>query len=486
MSNIKSAQVHLFNSLTSKKEVFTPHNPPTVGFYTCGITVYHDTHLGHIKKYIGDDLIRRGLEFLGYKVRHVQNVTDVGHLTSDADEGEDKLEVGAKKRNTNVWDLAKTLTADFYTQMDLVNNLRPTVIEGAASDKSISKQIEMIKVLVEKGFGYVADSAVYFNVSKLPNYNPFSNQSLTTKITGARDDLVVDTGKKNPADFALWVFTKGIHKNHVMRWESPWGTGFPGWHIECSAISTSNLGEYIDIHTGGVDHLEIHHPNEIAQNYAYYGHDVVKYWVHHKFLLVDGTKMSKSLGNYYVLQDLINKGYDPLFVRYFMLQAHYRSEINFTVKALDSAKSAYTKLINTLALYLGEFDGVPKAIDTKNTYYILFVSAISNDFNIPRALAVMWDLINDTNTENSVKLSLIFEFDKVFGLKLEEKSNYIYLQNKNSKNEIPDNIKQLAKERFEAKQAKNYALADDLRKQIEQGGFKVIDNSEGYNLELNS
>ena len=484
MSNINyTTNIQIYNSLSQSKEPFVPNNPKTVSMYTCGITVYHDTHIGHIKKYIGDDLIRRSLQFLGFGVNHVQNVTDVGHLTSDGDEGEDKLEKGARLKNVNVWDLAKTLTADFYNQMDAVNNLRPTIVEGAASDKAIQNQITMIKKMVDDGYGYVTDSAVYFNVAKLPNYNPFSKQSLDTKIKGARDDVVVDSQKNNPSDFALWVFTKGIHKNHVMRWESPWGTGFPGWHIECSAISTFNLGDKIDIHTGGVDHLEIHHPNEIAQNYAYYGHSVVKYWVHHKFLLVDGTKMSKSLGNYYVLQDLINKGYDPLVVRYFMLQAHYRSEINFTLKALDSSKSAFDKLINIVAKYLVDVDGIPAKIDKNNTYYKLFVEAISDDFNIPRALAVMWDLINDINVELPTKLSLVFDFDNVFGLKIEEKANFVYLQNKQGREQVPSEIKELAKKRWEAKQNKDFLNADTLRKQIEQSGYKIVDSSEGYTVE---
>lgn len=476
---METPNLFIFNSLSNKKEQFIPFDPNLVSMYTCGITVYHDTHIGHIKKYIGDDLIRRSLEFLGYKVKHVQNVTDVGHLTSDSDEGEDKMEKGARLKNMDVWTLAKTLTDEFYKQMELVNVLKPTVIEGAASEKAIKEQLEIIKKLVESDFAYVAENAVYFDVSKLPTYNPFSNQSLTEKVQGVREDVIVDSGKKNAADFALWVFTKGIHQNHVMKWDSPWGVGFPGWHIECSAISISNLGEFIDIHTGGIDHKEIHHPNEIAQNFAYFGHDVVKYWVHHNFLQVDSKKMSKSLGNYYVLKDILDKGYSPMVVRYFMLQAHYRSEINFTFKALDSAKAAYIKLVDKTAELLKTTNGVKDI--SEDMYYKLFVQSISDDFNIPKALAVLWDVLNDQNISTVDQVSLVLIFDEVFGLKLKEEGEK---QIANSKEQIaiPDEVVQLAKQRWEAKQNKEYAKADEIRKNINDLEYSVVDEEKGYRI----
>jgi cysteinyl-tRNA synthetase len=462
----------IYNSLTKRKQGFKPYNFPNVGFYTCGATVYHDTHIGHIRKYIGDDLIRRSLVFLGYNIKHVQNVTDVGHLVSDNDEGEDKMEKGSKIHKISVWELAKKLTVDFYSQMDLVNNLRPTVVQNASSKESIKSQISKIQLLVNKGYAYIADSAVYFDVSKINDYNPFSNQTTNEKIQGTRADLVTDPQKRNHADFALWVFTKGIHKNHTMRWESPWGTGFPGWHIECSAISLDNLNNQIDIHTGGIDHKEIHHPNEIAQNFGICGRNVVKYWIHHDFLLVNGSKMSKSLGNFYTLKDITTKGFSPLDLRYFILQAHYRSELNFTWDALKNASNGLKNLNRKIFLLRNASFKTSKAENyhlENFKQYKAFKKALEDDINIPRALAVVWETLDDPQVDNQPKMSLVGEFDKVLGLRLLEKNSVI----------IPKNIQDLAKKRDLARESKDYQKADALRDQILKLGFEVEDTDGG-------
>lgn len=482
----ESMSLKLFNSLSKSKEDFKPYSPPNVNFYTCGFTVYDHTHIGSIKKYVGDDLIRRSLDFLGYKVIHVQNVTDVGHLVSDNDEGEDKLEKGAKKHNKSVWDVAEEFMNEFYNTMDAVNNLRPTIIQRATDEKSIKSQILKIQTLIDNGFGYITENAVYFDVSKLSEYNPFSNQTLEQKIKGAREDVVIDKNKKNPADFALWVFTKGIHKDHIMRWESPWGNGFPGWHIECSAISLDNLDNKIDIHTGGVDHKEIHHPNEIAQNVGICGHQVVKFWVHHEFLVVDGKKMSKSLGNFYTLNDIQQKGYSALELRYFMLQAHYRSQINFTWQALENAANGYKNLkrkVAELQTSLSSHSGVKssltrRAIESNESniqnldQYKNFASALQDDINIPQALAVVWETVDNQQLSDEVKLSLVKLFDEVMGLKLLE----------NSGDKIPENIQQLAQKRQTAREQKDFDLADKLRQQISDEGYEVEDTSNGFKL----
>lgn len=465
----------LYNSLSKTKEDFKPYNPPNVNMYTCGFTVYDHTHIGSIKKYVGDDLIRRSLEFLGYKVNHVQNVTDVGHLVSDDDEGEDKLEKGAKKHNKSVWDVASEFMDEFYTTMDAVNNLRPTIIQRATAEKSIKSQIAKVQTLIDKGFGYVTEKAVYFDVSKLSEYNPFSNQTLEQKIKGARKDVVIDKNKKNPADFALWVFTKGIHKNHIMRWESPWGTGFPGWHIECSAISLDNLNNKIDIHTGGVDHKEIHHPNEIAQNFGICGYSVVKYWVHHEFLVVDGKKMSKSLGNFYTLKDIVDKGFSPLELRYFMLQAHYRSQLNFTWQALTNAANGYKNLKRKVAKLQAsplsfEQSKVPNL--KKLDQFMQFTAALEDDINIPKALSVVWETVDNQQLDDNTKIALIKRFDEVLGLKLLDSTG----------DDIPKDVIDLAKKRQTARKQKDFDLADKLRQQIEGRGFKVKDTSKGFEI----
>lgn len=470
-------KISLFNSLSKKKEEFTPINPPEVSMYCCGFTVYDHTHLGHIKKYIGDDIIRRVLEFNGYKVTHVQNVTDVGHLVSDSDEGIDKMEKGAQKYGMTVWEVAKKYEKEFFDTMDQVGALKPHIIENAASDKSISEQISNIRLLVDTNYAYITPNAIYFDVSKLKEYNPFSSQSLEDKISGSRDDVVTDSNKKHPADFALWVFTVGEHANHVMRWDSPWGEGFPGWHIECSTISISNLGERIDIHTGGLDHQYIHHPNEIAQNEALTGHKVVNYWMHHNFLVVNGKKMSKSLGNFYTLQDLLDKKFNPYALRYLILGVHYRQQMNFTWESMQSAQTTYESLLKKYAQLVENAGEKSIPIDEQNKYWVMFVEAINDDFNIPKAIGIMWDMLRDSNLDDLSKLSMLIDFDKIFGFDIKKQSKIFNTEVDSKK--LPTEIKDLLEEREQARQNKDWANSDKLRDKILEKGYKIEDTSEG-------
>ncbi len=496
MTHPIGTELLLYNSLTHKKEVFEAFDPPKVGMYSCGFTVYDHTHIGHIKKYVGDDLLRRVLEFNGYEVTHVQNVTDVGHLVSDADEGEDKMEKGAKKYGLTIEQIARKFEKEFYNALDDVNVLKPQIIERAADKKCIQYQISLIEELVEKGFAYVTENAVYFDVSKLPQYNPFSKQPLEDKIKGSREDVIVDPNKRNAADFALWVFTKGEHANHIMHWKSPWGDGFPGWHIECSAISMKNLGDKIDIHTGGIDHLEIHHPNEIAQNYGVTGHEVVKYWVHHNFLTVNGRKMSKSLSNFYTILDIKERGFSPLVLRYFILGTHYRKQINFTWDALYSAQNAYDKLIQITANLLAECeDGTCKPYAgniLENKYYIDFLSAINDDINIPNALGVMWTMLDDYEVKSPLKKALLDKFDEVLGLKIIEKGSD-FNKNKDigiqigdlkivSSIKIPEEVIDLINKREEYRSKKEWDKSDEVRDEIEKMGYELEDYSESIKI----
>lgn len=470
-------ELYLFNSLHNKKEKFTPFDKDEVKMYTCGFTVYDHTHIGHIRKYIGDDILKRVLNFNGFKVKHVQNVTDVGHLTSDSDTGEDKMEKGAKKYNMSVMDLARTYEKEFYSALEKVNIIKPDIIKRAADDDIVAYQIELIEKLIKNDYAYIKDQAIYFDTAKLPDYNPFSKQSLQDKLC-AREEVVVDKDKKCSADFVLWMFCKGAYENHVLRWDSPWGVGFPGWHIECSAICLKYLGENIDIHTGGVDHKEIHHPNEIAQNYGLTGKSIVNFWMHYNFLVVDGKKMSKSLENMYSMDDLIDKGYEPLMFRYYVLNCHYRKVINFTFDGLKNAKYAFDELIRGIQKLLS--DNKSKVINQNkyDEYYNSFLEVINDDINTSEALAVLWNMLQDKELDDYTKLKLVDKFDEVLGLDLTK----LAISNKKDAIEIkdlPKAVKELVESREEARKKRNFKLSDDLRLEIEQKGYKLEDLKEG-------
>jgi cysteinyl-tRNA synthetase len=410
--------LYLYNSLTKQKELFTPIDPKEVKLYTCGMTVYDYAHIGHGRKYVMDDILKRTLEFNGFKVNHVQNVTDVGHLVSDADDGEDKLEKGAKKQNKTVWEVAEFFTKNFYDSMDKLNITRPTVICKATDH--IKEQIELIEKLFKNGYAYDTPEAVYFDVSKFADYGKLFGQKIEDKKVGVREEVKTDENKRNNADFALWFKRVGNFKDHVMHWDSPWGDGFPGWHIECSAMSMKYLGDQIDIHTGGEDHLSIHHPNEIAQSEGATGKKPFsKFWMHYAFLMVDGTKMSKSLGNYYTLQDILDKGVNPIALRYLYLGAHYKKPMNFTWESLESAQKGLERLQkNVSSLKTTERTTLSEEKNQKVIEFRgKFNEAVNDDLNTSKALAVLFEVLK-SNIPSEDKYDLAKSFDEVLGLNL--------------------------------------------------------------------
>ncbi len=408
----------LYNSLTRQKELFTPIDPSKVKLYTCGMTVYDYAHIGHGRKYVMDDTIKRALIYNGFNVNHVQNVTDVGHLVSDADDGEDKLEKGAKKQNKTVWEVAEFFTKNFYESMDKLNVIRPTIICKATDH--IKEQIELIEKLFKNGYAYDTVEAVYFDVSKFEDYGKMFGQKMEDKKLGVRDEVKIDENKKNNADFALWFKRVGNFKDHVMHWESPWGDGFPGWHIECSAMCMKYLGEQIDIHTGGEDHLSIHHPNEIAQSEgATNKKPFSRFWIHNAFLMVDGTKMSKSLGNYYTIQDILDKGIDPLALRYLYLGAHYKKPMNFTWQSLESAQKGLKRLQSLVSSYRSTSRTTlsQEKNEKVNEFRVRFKEAVNDDLNTSKAMAVMFETLK-SNIPSEDKYDLSKSFDEVLGLSL--------------------------------------------------------------------
>lgn len=410
--------LYLYNSLTKQKELFTPIDSDSVKLYTCGPTVYDYAHIGHGRKYLMDDILRRTLEYNGFKVNHVQNVTDVGHLVSDADDGEDKLEKGAKKQGKTVWEVAEFFTISFYESMDALNFLRPTTICKATDH--IKEQIELIEKLFKNGYAYDTVEAVYFDTSRFEDYGKMFGQEIREKRIGVRVEVRTDENKKNPQDFALWFKRVGKFVDHTMHWESPWGDGFPGWHIECSAMSMKYLGEQMDIHTGGEDHLSIHHPNEIAQSEGATGKKPFsKFWMHNAFLTVDGTKMSKSLGNFYTISDVVEKGFDPIALRYLFLGAHYKKPMNFTWQSLESASKGLKRLQSTVnSLRSTDRTTLSEEKNEKiEEFRIKFNEAINDDLNTSKAMAVLFEMLK-SNIPSEDKYDLAVSFDEVLGLGL--------------------------------------------------------------------
>ena len=450
--------LRIYNTLSRKIEEFSPIDSPNVGIYCCGPTVYDYQHVGHMRRYVGDDILVRVLEYDDYKVKQVMNITDVGHLVSDADEGEDKMEKGAKKFGMSVWDIAKKFEAQFLESIDLLNIQRPSVLMHATD--YIKDQIELIEILEEKGYTYKISDGIYFDASKFPTYTELSRQNLDEIRAGARVEMV--KGKKSLSDFALWKFSPKNSKRQ-MEWDSPWGKGFPGWHIECSAMSMKALGPTFDIHTGGIDHINIHHTNEIAQSEAASGRKFVNYWVHHAFLMIEDEKMSKSLGNLYTVEDIVKKGFNPLALRYLYFQTHYRQEMNFTFEALESAQNALKKLYDEISSW-----DEPKVGCAE--FESNFFEAINDDLNMPKALAVVWELIK-SDYPTSAKAQSLFNFDKVLGLDLKNQTAKL----KSQKNEIPQEILGLVKERDELRKQKRFHLADQLRNRIKKLGYDVED-----------
>ncbi len=460
----------LYNSLSRKKEEFTPINPPNVGLYTCGMTVYDYAHIGHGRKYVTDDVLKRTLAYLGYKVKHVQNVTDVGHLVSDADEGEDKLEKGSKKFGKTVWEVADYFTKNFYDSMDKLNIIRPDVIARATDH--IKEQIDLIKKLVDKGYAYDTPEAVYYDVTKFKDYGKLFGQNLKEKKVAVREEVKTGEHKKNPQDFALWFKRVGRFKDHTMHWASPWGEGFPGWHIECSAMSIKYLGPQFDIHTGGEDHMSIHHPNEIAQSEGATGlKPFAKYWLHTRFLLVDGQKMSKSLGNFFTIEDIEKKGFDPIALRYLYLTSHYRKQMNFTWEALSAAQSALNSLRSQMLTLKNQTERTTLSQEKQEkieNYRNEFNNAVEDDLNTPQALAVVWETLK-SNIPSIDKYDLIISFDEILGLKLANPKA----------TQIPQEILDLVDKRSQLRGKGEFDKADKVRKEIEEKGYTVKDTPQG-------
>lgn len=458
--------MRLFNTLTKKVEEFSPLDPPKVGMYTCGPTVYDYTHIGHLFKYINDDLLRRTLESSGYDVKHVMNITDVGHLVSDGDEGEDKLEKGAKEKNMPVWDVANFYTDYFFKSTAQVNIQRPHIV--ARATEHIGKQIKLIEKLEKKGFTYQTEEAIYFDISKLPDYGKLTGQKLEDKLVGSRTDVVIDSNKKNPQDFALWFFIVGRFVGHTMKWSSPWGEGFPGWHIECSAMSMEYLGETIDIHTGGIDHIPVHHTNEIAQSEAATGKTFVRFWVHHDFIMIDGEKMSKSKKNFYTLDDIKEKGFDPMAFRYLVLTNHHRNVLNFTWESLQAAQNTLNKIREEIRSW-----EEPKGDTT--IYWQRFLEAAKNDLQIPQAVGVLHEMIN-SDTPTSSRSRDLLEMDKILGLELDK---YIA-----KPLDIPEEVQKLLDQRENARRVKDFKKSDKLRREIKKLGYEVDDTSSGAKVKF--
>jgi len=454
----------LYNTLTRKIEEFKPVNPPKVGMYTCGMTVYDHTHLGHMRTYVNTDVLGRVLEDNGFKVTQVENVTDVGHLFGDRDMGEDKLEATAKKVKKSAWDIAKMYEKEFFETMEALNVRKPSIVCRAT--EHIKEMIELVKQLEKKGFTYKTSDGVYFDTSKIKDYNKLSGMPLEKLKEGAR--VEVNPEKRNPTDFALWKFTpKGVKRQ--MEWESPWAKkSFPGWHIECSAMGMKYLGEKIDIHTGGEDHIPIHHTNERAQNIAATGQPVVGLWFHNAFLVVEGKKMSKSLKNFYWLKNVKDKGFDPLALRYLFLTAHYRSKMNFTWKALEGAETTLNKLRAQVREWdkKKEFRGL--SVQAQG-FDRSFKRALTNDLQMPQALATLWRMVGDKDITDAEKYELLKDWDKVLGLGLAEVEEI----------KIPVKVQKLVEEREKLRQTKKWKEADKLRKQVEKLGYIIEDTSQG-------
>lgn len=457
----------LYNTLSRTVEEFKPLTPARVTMYACGPTVYDYQHIGNFRKYTGDDLLKRVLIANGYLVEHVMNITDVGHLVSDADEGEDKMEKGAKESGRTVWEVAKFYEDDFWSYFEPMNILRPSVV--ARATEHVEKMVKLIGQLVNKGYTYQTDQAIYFDVSKFPDYTKLSRQKLEDKEVGVRQDVVVDVQKKHPSDFALWFFTVGHYSAHAMRWSSPWGEGFPGWHIECSAMSMLYLGNTLDIHTGGIDHIPVHHTNEIAQSEAATGQKFVNYWIHHNFILVEGQKMSKSRKNYLLPKDLINKGYDLIALRYLYLGTHYRDETNITWQSLDGAQNALANLRETVRSWDEPKIGCAE-------YEQKFMEAINNDLNVPQALAIMWDLVK-SDYPTSAKAESLLKFDNILGLRL---ADYIA-----KPIEVPEEVQKMIERRERARQNKDFIESDRLREKIKKLGFEILDTPTGSTVKRN-
>ena len=461
----------LYNTLNHKIEDFIPHNKSLVTMYTCGPTVYHYAHIGNLRTYIFEDILEKSLRYIGYDVKRCMNITDVGHMTSDGDTGEDKMLKGAEREHKTVWQIAEFYTNEFKKDTEKLNIKWPDIVSKATDN--IDEYIKIITKLLEDGYAYEAAGNIYFDVAKVNNYYQLSGKNPDDLKTGVRDDVELDKAKHNPADFVLW-FTVSKFGNQVMKWDSPWGVGYPGWHIECSGISMKYLGEYLDIHCGGVDNIFPHHTNEIAQSESYLGHKWCNYWCHGEHLNDNRGKMSKSSGEFLTVSLLEEKGYNPIVYRYFCLKSHYRKQLVFSYDSLASATTEYNKLIGRIKNIKTNDSDINN--DDYNHYNGLFKEALENDLNTSSALTVLFDVLK-SDISDSTKIKLISDFDKVLSLDL-------IPQEKKIDNDLKEYITNKIKERSEAKKDKNYELADKIRDELKEKGIIIKDGREGTTYEI--
>ena len=466
MMDIKT---YLYNTLTKSVDEFVPNEEGKVAMYTCGPTVYHFAHIGNLRSYIMEDVLEKYLRYVGYDVKRVMNITDVGHLTSDGDTGEDKMLKGAKREHKTVMDIARFYTDAFMADCEKLSIKRPDVVEPATN--CIPEFIHMIEVLLEKGYAYIAGENVYFDTSKLDNYYVLSSQNEEDLQVGVREDVEEDTNKRNKTDFVLW-FTKSKFDNQELKWDSPWGVGYPGWHIECSCISMKHLGEYMDIHCGGVDNIFPHHTNEIAQSEAYIGHKWCNYWFHVNHLNTKNGKMSKSKGEFLTVSLLEEKGYNPMAYRFFCLQSHYRKPLEFSWDALDNVVSAYDKLVKRIANL--STDG---EVDTAacEEWKMKFAEALSHDINTSSAITVLYDMLKAELSDASKRV-LVQSMDEVLSLQLEKAWED---KEADVDNELASYVEKKIEERKEAKKAKDFAKADAIREELLAKGIVLKDTREG-------
>ena len=458
-----------YNTLTRKKEEFHSIDENRVRMYSCGPTVYSYAHIGNFRTYIFMDTLRRVLKYNGYELKHVMNITDVGHLESDADEGEDKMEKAARKEKKDPYEIANFYTEIFLRDMEKLNIDKPEIITKAT--ENISQMIEYVKEIIKNGYAYETSKGIYFDISKLDKYPVLSNRKLDDQIAGARVD--VDPEKKNPYDFALWIKAP---ENHIMKWESPWGLSYPGWHLECSTMGRRFLGEEFDIHTGGVDHIPTHHENEIAQSKGATGKIPAHVWMHCEYLQVDGGKMSKSLGNTYTISQLEEKGISPLAFKLFCFTAHYRNKLNFTFEGAYGAQKALERLYDSYIKNANGVDDVDE--DIIKEYAERFLAYINDDMNMPGAMSVVWEIAR--NAKKSIKFAdLLLKFDKVLGLDMKNAEKYLLEFKHEESEELPEKIKALVEERKQARAEKNWAKSDEIRDRIISLGYSIKDTKDG-------
>ena len=462
----------LYNTLNKQIEKFIPNEEGKVKLYTCGPTVYHYAHIGNLRSYIFEDILEKGLEYIGYDVKRVMNITDVGHLTSDGDTGEDKMAKGAKREGKTVYEIAEFYTNAFFDDMKDLNIRKPEIIEKASDH--IDTYIEMIEKMLELNYAYISNGNVYFDISKANDYYKLSGKNPEDLMIGVRDTVDEDKAKRNPADFVLW-FTLSKFENQVMKWDSPWGVGYPGWHIECSGIAYKTLGENLDIHCGGVDNIFPHHTNEIAQSEAFFGHKWCNYWCHGAHLNDKTGKMSKSKGEFLTVSLIKSKGYSPLDYRYFCLNSHYRNSLVFSYESLDIAKNSLNKLRNKV-LSLRKDLSIEKEYFDK--YVEEFKNAFKNDINTSLMITVVYDVLKEDNLNDSTKYYLIEDFDKVLSLDLTKENE------KEISEDFEKEILEKIEERKNAKKNKDFLTADNIRNELLEKGIKLIDTREGTTYEI--